>query len=272
MVGTCKLCSTPGVELKQSHVIPDFFIRGLEHELVTGNHGKAQPFSILLSARSEIEGGVKQRGVWERVLGIKEYLLCDRCEQKFQRNETYVRNLLYGNTPQPLKKLPLGSCIADFTGQPECDGLLAAQKAMVDYKRLKLFQLSLLWRAGIAKGPFFKEVDLGEFHEAKLKKLLVTESPGSDADYCCTMVNLRHKEKGCEDWIETPRRSKDGHQVGYQFIIGGYMYLFTVSKSEPRPSAQLCSVKSTGEVILIVADATRILRSRVVALHKLGRI
>ncbi len=271
MVGTCKLCGAVGV-LKQSHIIPDFYIRGLEHQLVTGNHGTAQPHSILLTNRSELEGGVRQRGFWEKILGMKEYLLCESCEQRFQTNETYVRELFYGTTPPPLLKSSIGTVVADFTGQSGFDGLLHARKASVDYRKLKLFQLSLLWRAGVAKGPFFEIVRLGEFHEAKLKNLLTTEMPGAETDYACIMIDLRLNGKGCEGWIETPKRSKDGHQTSYQFVIGGYMFLFTVSKQRPSQAAQLCCVKPSGEMIIVAADATRILRSHGIVLRRLGRI
>jgi hypothetical protein len=271
MVGSCRLCGAVGA-LKRSHIIPDFYIRGLEHQLVTGEHGTAQPHSILLTNRSELEGGVKQRGFWEKILGMKEYLLCGTCEQKFQTNETYVRELLYGTSPPPLIKSTIGTVVADFTGQPDFDGLLLARKAVVDYKKLKLFQLSLLWRAGVAKGSFFEIVRLGEFHEAKLKNLLTAETPGAETDYACIMIDLRLNGKGCEGWIETPRRSKEGHQATYQFIIGGYMFLFTVSKQRPSQAAQLCYVKHSGEIIIVVADSTKILRSHGIVLRRLGRI
>lgn len=246
MTGPCKLCGSVA-PLKESHVIPDFYIRGLEHKKITGSKGVAQPFSFVLSTVSDEEGGAKQRGHWEKILGIKEYLLCGKCEQQFSENESYVRNLFYGKT-SPLKKLPIGSSINVPIGAPELDGILDLRKAIVDYKRLKLFQFSLLWRAGVAKGSFFQDVNLGDFHESKLRNLLVTENAALEMDYPCVMVDLQHSgiAKGCEDWIEEPKRSKDDHQVGYRFIIGGYMYLFTVSKQKPRPGAQLCCVKPSG--------------------------
>ena len=270
MTGICKLCNKVGV-LKESHAIPDFYIRGLEHKLPTGSKRELQPFSIVLSADPEMEGGAKQRGYWEKILGIKEYLLCGACEQKFQTNETYVRNLLYGNAPPPLKKLRIGTSLDLGITQHDIDGFLDARKVIVDYKKLKLFQLSLLWRAGIAKGSFFKNVDLGEFHSARLQALLHAENPGLDTDYACVMIDLQHNGNGYTDWIEMPRRSKRG-QVNYQFIIGGYMYLFTVSKQRSRPSAQCCSVKSSGEMMILVADAKKIIRSKAETLRRLGRL
>jgi hypothetical protein len=218
-----------------------------------------------------MEGGAKQRGYWEKILGIKEYLLCGACEQKFQTNETYVRDLLYGNAPPPLKKLLIGTSLSLGIAQQDIDGLLDAKKVIVDYKKLKLFQLSLLWPAGIARGSFFKNVDLGEFHSTRLRKLLHAENPGLDTDYACVMIDLQHNGNGYTDWIEAPKRSKNG-QVNYQFIIGGYMYLFTVSKQKSRLSAQCCSVKSSGEMIILVVDARKIIRSKTEVLHRLGRL
>jgi len=209
MIGSCKLCGSVGV-LKESHVIPDFYIRGLEHKRVTGKKGVSQPFSFVLSTLADLadeEGGAKQRGHWEKILGMKEYLLCGKCEQEFSEYESYARLFLYGNTPPPLKKLPLGSRIAAPVGQAGLEDLLDVRKVIVDYKRLKLFQLSILWRAGVAKGSFFEDVNLGSFHEMKLRNLLSTKNPGLDTDYACLMVDLQHNGKGCEDWIEQAKRS-----------------------------------------------------------------
>ncbi len=273
MIGPCKLCRNVG-PLKESQVIPDFYIRGLEHQKVTGSKGVFQSFSFVLSTVADEEGGAKQRGHWEKILGIKEYLLCGKCEQKFSKNESYVRALLYGNDPPPLKKLQIGSTVGMPIGAAELEGILNVRRVTVDYKRLKLFQLSLLWRAGVAEGSFFQEVSLGSFHESKLRELLDTQNPGLEMDYACIMIDLQHSSiaKGCEDWVEETMRSKDSHQVSYRFIVGGYMYLFTVSKQKPRPGPQLCCVKPSGEMFILVADATKILRSRASALHKLGRI
>ncbi|MEI9865132.1 MAG: hypothetical protein WDN00_11400 [Limisphaerales bacterium] len=77
---------------------------------------------------------------------------------------------------------------------------------------------------------------------------------------------------GYTDWIEAPQRSKSGNQVGYKFILGGYVYLFTVSKQRPPLAAQLCSVKSSGEIIILIADAKKTIRAKAIKLRKLGRI
>jgi hypothetical protein len=51
MNGTCKLCGQTGL-LRESHIIPDFYIRGLEHKLATGSQGVEQPFSTLQTTKT----------------------------------------------------------------------------------------------------------------------------------------------------------------------------------------------------------------------------
>src|SRR5260370_36829926 len=107
-VATCRLCGGPS-PLRMSHIFPDFFIRSLEREIPMGKSGAPQRASILMSTRPEIEGGPRQRGVWEKITGIKEYLLCAACEGRFSRYENYFRTFFYGNDPPPLKKLSIGT-------------------------------------------------------------------------------------------------------------------------------------------------------------------
>jgi hypothetical protein len=266
MNGICKLCGKKDL-LKESHIIPDFYIRGLEHKLPTGSQGILQPFSMLLSTETEMEGGAKQRGYWEKIVGMKEYLLCGICEGKFSTNETYVRDFFYGNS-SPLKKIPVGNLMRLRQG----NDVLNLRKVLVSYKQLKLFQMSILWRAGVAKGSFFKNVNLGDFHESKIRALLLSENPGSPTDYPCLMVDLHYSEKNFEDWIEQPSKSKKEGQRKYRFVMGGYLYLFAVSKQKPRLSLQELCVKSNGEIIIPVEEERRILRGWATALRKAGRL
>src|SRR5438309_8138673 len=104
----CRLCGGPG-PLTQSHILPDFFIRSLERRVPTGQSGQTQPTSIMMSLRPEEEGGQRQRGYWEKQSGLHEALLCNVCEGRFSRYESYFRNFFYGNKPPPLTKLAVGT-------------------------------------------------------------------------------------------------------------------------------------------------------------------
>jgi hypothetical protein len=176
MQDNCKLCGF-FKDLRLSHIMPEFYIRSSESQLETGAQNQTQPHSFVAGISPDFKDGWKQRNNWERQLGWTEYLLCHDCEQQFEKHETAARVLLYGNAPAPLKKQTLGTIVqASQPGSPP--DFLEIREVAIDYRELKLFQMSLLWRAGVAKGSFFKNVDLGEKHEKRLKQLLAKDNPG----------------------------------------------------------------------------------------------
>ena len=52
-----------------------------------------------------------------------------------------------------------------------------------DYHLLKLFAISLLWRASTTKLVFFNGVNVGERHEQKLREHILNNDPGTLDDY-----------------------------------------------------------------------------------------
>jgi len=115
-----------------------FFIRAAEDAHLTGKHGQLQPFLTMLSTSPKILHGTKQGGFWKILWGLKNvcYVMIVK---KIPENETYVRNLLYGNASQPLQKIKIGDFL-DGIRSSEVEDLIEARKANVDYKRLKLFK------------------------------------------------------------------------------------------------------------------------------------
>ena len=271
MKGVCKLCCKHA-ELKHSHIVPDFYIRSLEERENTGSHGIAQPTSIALSTRADFRDGPKQRGYWEKRLGLKEYLLCEECEGKFQKLEIYARHLFYGNSPAPLKKLILGESIfvepIDKTGK-----LLDVRDVTVDYAKIKLYQMSLLWRASVATGEFFRTVNLGAKHEAKLQQFLVRCDPSAEDEYPCVIIDLRYEDGGCEDHIlqTTAHRDDQGQRI-YSMILGGFQFLYSVSAHQATEVFQNCSVRPNGKMRLLVGNAEVVLQKWATLLKDAGKL
>lgn len=205
-------------------------------------------------------------------MGFKERLLCAACEEKFSKHEVYVRELLYGTQPAPLKKLLLGTSLSNDSGH---DLLLDLRKVVgVDYAHLKLFQMSVLWRASVASGRFFRNVSLGATHEPKVRALLKNDTPGLETDYSCVMIDLRHNGLGWEDWIQQPLAERDTQtkQRIYKIIMGGYMYLFHVSNMKPPAEAADACVKCSGEMLVPVAKAEGIMSFWAKALRQAGKL
>src|SRR5438128_878337 len=138
--GTCRLCEQDR-SLRKSHVAPKFLWK------TSGMTGDKRSFSIRSTTHPHLSEHHRQDG-------FKEHLLCEDCEGQFSRYEDYSRRILFGRK-SPVLQRPAGHYI--------WDGL--------NYAKLKLFQMSLLWRMGISSHPYYAHVKLGK-HEEILRQML----------------------------------------------------------------------------------------------------
>lgn len=272
-LSSCRLCGTPG-KLILSHVIPDFFIRSLQRKVPIGKSGQPQPTSILMSLRPDEEGGQRQRGYWEKRSGIRETMLCAGCEGRISRYENYFRTFFYGKNPSPLKKESVGKSVAlsSFLGlDPD---ILRVTAVKLDYTQFKLFVLSLVWRASVAKGNFFEKINLGARHESRLAAMLNAENPGPDDEYAILMVDLQQGKYGLEDFVQQPDCVKDGAQRGCSFIIGGFMLVTFIAAAGHRPPDAVGSfcLRASGDLLLISSRAQNIVRWWATKLKNAGKI
>lgn len=253
--------------------MPDFYIRSQEANIQTGSQGVAQPHSFVGVARLDFKDGWKQRGHWEKQFGWKEYLLCGDCEKQFGVHESKVRAFLYGTSAPPLKKQILGTAGTYLpAGSPP--EFLEIRKVQIDYRELKLFQMSLLWRASVAKGEFFRNVALGEKHESKLRQLLVNGDPGSEKDYPCGMFDLRSRQFDFEGFWQEPITCRDENQGQklYKIIIGGYAFMYSVSSHSPSQGVLNFSARPNGEMFLPVVNGELFLQRCATRLRKAGKL
>ena len=77
-------------------------------------------------------------------------ILCDECEPKFTGWDTYGFEVLASTS---------WSSIEPFRSSTD-NSPMAIPLATVDYERLSLFILSVLWRASVSTDPFYAEVSL----------------------------------------------------------------------------------------------------------------
>ncbi|MHC5721755.1 MAG: hypothetical protein ACYTX0_59500, partial [Nostoc sp.] len=96
-------------------------------------------------------------------------ILCDECEKIFGVWDEYAQQLL---TDESLHGEPI-------LYDTQCIGWRVTE---YDYIRLKLFFISLLWRASVSKQDFYQKVNLGSFEE-KAKELIVQKNPGSSEEF-----------------------------------------------------------------------------------------
>ena len=89
-----------------------------------------------------------------------------------------------------------------------------------DYTKLKLFYLSLLWRAEVSKRQLFRNVRIGP-HEQKLRQHILDRNPGSQSDFSVSLLMYRDTPPNGFPFYE-PHQYRDSSQGinGYAFSLG----------------------------------------------------
>jgi hypothetical protein len=191
----CRLCRQPSV-LQNSHVIPEWGYGRLyddKHRMIALRSGGRQPASADYMQK-----------------GIRERLLCKRCETRLSRYEKYARDLLMTRglvLPPPRRQVV----------------------NQADYTPFKLFQLSLLWRAHLSRHLLFAAVDLGATHAERLRTMLDSEDPGDAADYPCFLSVLYVAGEQRADVMLPAGHGRTEGQRTYRLIFAGFHWMFVVS-------------------------------------------
>lgn len=102
-----------------------------------------------------------------------------------------------------------------------------------DYDKLKLFFLSVLWRAAVSSHPFFKRVDIGP-HLEIIRKAIIESDPGN-SDFYSTVLALF--DAGDErNWakIMDPFKGRIADITFYTFYLGNIVAYIKVDKRKAR--------------------------------------
>lgn len=238
-MGICALCKKHA-ELRQSHIIPEFLYKSM--------YDDKHRFHVLSSV-PDLQDSMAQKGLRER-------LLCGACEALLSKLERYARGVLSGGEPLGWSKE--GS---------------AVHVSGIDYPRFKLFQLSILWRAGVSSLPMFNRVDLGP-HEPILRAMLIAGDAGDETTYPCVTFGLVDDTGERMDMIVQPEKVRVEAHRAYRFIIGGLMWVFFVTAQRPVGTYQIGFLQQSGKLSFVVKNIfeARFMRTFGVARARLGRL
>ncbi|MCD6249287.1 MAG: hypothetical protein J7J98_03000 [candidate division Zixibacteria bacterium] len=198
----CKLCHEDK-PLVKSHIIPEFCYSEAYDSLHRLNE---------LSTDPEVaDKCFRQKGVRQR-------LLCVDCEQLFSRAEKYFRETLYQELERRLPDVPP-----------------TLHLSSLDYCRLRMFQLSVLWRAAVSDTEFFENVTLPAQDEANIRAIILSEHMDEPHVYPCVMVGLLTGEPGVptmDGFLLKPERLESMNTTRYRFIFGGYAWFYILTTDE----------------------------------------
>lgn len=142
-------------------------------------------------------------------------ILCGNCDgDVIGPWDQYGQSLLL-NPPQP------GNYLPDNTGKPA-----AYRINNVDYIKLKLFFMSILWRAAITDHQFFEHISLGPW-EKKLRDMIHLKDPGTKHNFS---VILFKYEGDFSEIMQNPSKQRQDGINFYRFRIPGYGFLIKVDQ------------------------------------------
>jgi hypothetical protein len=173
-----------------------------------------------------------QTGFWER-------MLCAQCEKKLSQWESYAVKVLRGGVPLKLQ---------DTQGVTTVSG--------IEYKKFKLFQMSILWRASASRLPFFEKISLGS-REEDLRSMLIADDPGEPEEFGCWMVGLKLDDSPVPEAVIQPVSGRVGHLRKVNFIFGSFYWSFSVSR-EPDPAASIGFLRRDGSMYFFKKSLTDI--------------
>jgi len=216
----CRLCGHDR-KLVKAHIIPEGFFRKLWH-------GKDMPF--LLSDNEDIYPKRAPIGVYDREI------LCEACELLFARWDQYGQEFLERRHAWRLLRdhdNPVGYEVLDY-----------------DYANLKLFFVSVLWRASVSRHPFFKNIDLGSFEDIA-KQQIIEMAPGNADDFSVILAAFNAPtvkpslDPALATWTDVRH---------YQFYLGDCVaYIKADERKTPEPFHDLV-LKETPPFLVISRD------------------
>jgi len=202
----CRFCNRNKPALAKAHVIPRSFFKIVR--------GQAKHSTEMRVTRNAMKATYRQAGHYDGDI------LCKECEQKFSPYDAHGHSVFTNVFKEP-------NIYRDAAGF-ECAYLLPD----VDFLLLKLFVLSVLWRASVSRLFFYSKVDLGARHEAKIKSLIANGTIDDSDDY--QFVCSHHKDHPYPNVILPPLSQKIGG-INYVHLSLPNVQLLVKVDKRPMP-------------------------------------
>lgn len=201
----CKFCGNER-PLIDAHIIPAGFFRRL--------YQGSGPLEVITDKAEEY-----RKRSW---VGIyDDTIVCNDCENIWQEWDNYAQRLL---AEEPL------NAEARFHGRQKTAYVVRD----FNYKKLKLFFISMTWRASISRQDFFSRVSLGEFEDIA-KQHIVNSDPGSSQDFSTVLSKFDHP---LAKPILDPHSDNFSGVHYYRFYLASYIaYIKVDHRPAPEPLA-----------------------------------
>ena len=193
----CRLC-LQDKKLIKAHIIPEGFFRLLRH-------GKIAP-----------EMHSNSPGIFPKRMQVGTYdstILCSECDQKTAPWDDYAQQVLIHRFSEAVEISLQGKTVA-------------RRIEKFDYRKLKLFFMSVLWRASVSKQIFYKRISLGPF-ENPLRTMVLNKDPGDSQDFA--VILARFEDVQTTAMLDPHPEKYDGISF-CRFYLSGFVAYIKVDK------------------------------------------
>lgn len=190
-------------KLIKAHIIPDWAYKDLKeqgHMVAVASHHSARKI---------------QSGFWD------DKILCRECDNHIiGRLDTYAAKFFNQSFDDKKKFVSKGGKRVDF---------LRFNDSSIDFKLLKLFFISMVYRASISKRKECAAVSLGTY-EGMAKRLILGEI--QDDNNIFEIITLRNTESSFSGSVMHFRKTKHGHAISYVCVLKDFEAVIKVSKQK----------------------------------------
>lgn len=161
-------------------------------------------------------------------------ILCGACEARFSPYDHYGYCFFHETAPSEILHPGTEAEAEVFRG--------------VDYKLLKLFVLSVLWRASVSQQTFYAGVKLGRY-ENEIRELILSDSPGTIRDFPIMLHRFSYPPGLIP--ILCPVASRIVGLNFYQLLLNGFLVLTKVDQRPlPRPFSEIALAPEKPLIVL----------------------
>lgn len=219
----CRLC-LEDKKLVKSHIIPKFMFKKMKD-------GDNVFYEVLFNLATN-ESKYKKTQIED----YDKNILCENCDNAILGGsyEKYFEKVMYG------ENLPYDIAPRCTNYKNPNDGTEYSICKNINYTKLKLFLLSILWRSSITDRPYFENVSIGYKHEERLREIIYTGEHIPFDEYPVIITSFLRTDNKLDNLIAQPKRirTKSGLN-GYMFLINSFQFIMYVNAKNHKVSKEI---------------------------------
>ena len=225
-IGNCKLCLSKEIELRDSHIIPKWAYRTV----------RGDSKDIVRLSKNVLKYTDQQ---------LKEYLLCEKCEQKIGVRENYVKSISFDAEGQSQAINLLNYSIGRSNNS---DKFAYTDASPLDRDCIAYFAASVVWRASIlSKSGNVVSLDP---YQKELRNYLEEKAEFPKEASLLVYFHDPYHEPIYNQLLTSPVTDKLDKCHLHQFFCAGVLYKLFIGKTIPDTIKKFCLIRREDPFII----------------------